>query len=78
MKHASENPGQPEQMSFFPEDEEFVKVMDEIRKEYYEKRRISFSENDEALKELARLRIAHRKSGKPSFKPYQYGDNYRD
>jgi hypothetical protein len=59
----------PEQMSFFPDDEEFRKVMEEIRKEKGD----IFPKNDEALKELARLRLANRKE-----KPPERGTRYNN
>lgn len=68
MQHESpEQSHQPEQYVLFPEDAEFVAVMEEIREEEKKKKGRDFPLNDEALKEMARLRLAHRKSGKPSY-----------
>jgi hypothetical protein len=63
-----------EQSNFFPEDEEFKAVMEEIREEEKKKGRY-VPKNDEGLKLLARLRLDHRNSGKPSV---EYHDHFLD
>jgi len=64
-----EQPPQSDQLSFFPEDEEFKKVMGEIRKEEVEKSGIDLPSNDESLKMRADLRIADRKTPSHESKP---------
>jgi hypothetical protein len=75
MGHESlEQSNQPEQFALFPEDGEFVAVMEEIREEEAKKGHY-LPPNDEGLKLLARLRLDHRNSGKPSV---EYHDHFLD
>jgi hypothetical protein len=67
MRHESpERSNQPEQFVLFPEDAEFVAVMEEIREEEAKKGH-PLPLNDEGLKEAAARRLAFRESGKKSY-----------